>query len=59
MICIAHQPLFRQSNQGGQNGQDMWHAWGRREVHARFGVETCRQETTWKIYALMGEQRLD
>jgi len=32
---------------------------GGREMHTGFGVETCRQETTWKIYAMMGEQRLD
>jgi hypothetical protein len=28
---------------------------GEKRSDTVFGVETCRQETTWKIYALMGE----
>jgi hypothetical protein len=32
---------------------------GHKRSDTGFDVETCRKETTWKIYALMGEQRLD
>jgi hypothetical protein len=33
MLCTPHQILFGGSRQEDCDGQDMWHVWGRGEVH--------------------------
>jgi hypothetical protein len=36
VICMHRLILLGWSNQGGWHGRNMWHAWGRREIHTRY-----------------------
>jgi hypothetical protein len=47
-MIVAHQILFGLSNRGEEDGRDMWHVWGRREIN-RFSVGKAEvKKSTWK-----------
>jgi hypothetical protein len=49
MICTEQGILLGRSADGGYDGRDMWHVWGRRETRTGFWGETRRGENAKEL----------